>query len=499
MLIRFQKLVKSNQSLYTKCPKHTKLLVARAIVHAVQNQKPVGGRFMVNNCGNNMSVINYDNEDATWKPITYDQAVAKASQALRDAANSRSRGFKLQKPSKKALDIAMQASVNVKHNSGSRCMQDNLLRLANSLVKTAELSFVAEKPESKFAPPEIRQGYTERPQSLSSKLSLSSPLPSSPSTSTKVSNSAKPCMQADWTPPVPPQQLNNLAKTDLVYNGRTQDHQSGPVYRNAIERSYQEEPRKHIRDQSSSQHAEREYQTNSARQSREHSYQNSNQNPDEYDVAYYHQLLYGPEPSSESVIFDDQPTKSCNLGKIKNSSYMQRKDPPYVSPSPPHQGSMSKSQKKSKTGPSSFPRKLYEIIEDATLNEHEHIASWSEQGCAFVIHDHARFARELVRAHFPNHSDSHLPFIRRLLDWKFIRISPNEINVNGPGGLSYMHPFFQRGRKDLLVRIKRSSKSNTLQITEKFTKQNEEQSKQRSSLFCTSGYESEGSAGSLVI
>ena len=100
---------------------------------------------MVNNCVDDMRVINYENRDSTWKPINYDQAVAKTSQALRDAANPRGRGFKLQKLSKRALDIALQVSANVKHDTGSKCMQDNLWRLANCLVETAGLSFEAEK------------------------------------------------------------------------------------------------------------------------------------------------------------------------------------------------------------------------------------------------------------------------------------------------------------------------------------------------------------------
>ncbi|OEU14235.1 hypothetical protein FRACYDRAFT_187984, partial [Fragilariopsis cylindrus CCMP1102] len=72
----FRRLVKYNQTLYATVPKHTKLLVARSIIHAVLDRKPVGGRFMTNGKEKDLS--------GPWKIITYDQAVAKASQALRD-------------------------------------------------------------------------------------------------------------------------------------------------------------------------------------------------------------------------------------------------------------------------------------------------------------------------------------------------------------------------------------------------------------------------------
>jgi hypothetical protein len=65
--------VRSNRDLYRSCPKHTKLLVSKAIVQAVQQQNPQG-RFL--------EITKQDN--GLWKQIPYKRAVDKTSQALRE-------------------------------------------------------------------------------------------------------------------------------------------------------------------------------------------------------------------------------------------------------------------------------------------------------------------------------------------------------------------------------------------------------------------------------
>ena len=69
----YRRLIRSNRALYRSCPKHTKLLVAKAIVQAVQKQEPPG-RFLEM----------FQKESGVWKPITYRRAVDKTSQALRE-------------------------------------------------------------------------------------------------------------------------------------------------------------------------------------------------------------------------------------------------------------------------------------------------------------------------------------------------------------------------------------------------------------------------------
>jgi len=73
----FRRLVRSNRALYRSCPKHTKLLVAKAIVQAVQQQDPQG-RFI------KLKESQDSTKESVWTPITYTQAVNKTSQALRE-------------------------------------------------------------------------------------------------------------------------------------------------------------------------------------------------------------------------------------------------------------------------------------------------------------------------------------------------------------------------------------------------------------------------------
>jgi hypothetical protein len=66
----YRRLVRSNRPLYRACPKHTKLLVSKAIVQAVEQQ---GGRF-----------LEKDRKQKYWFPVQYKKAVDKTSQGLRE-------------------------------------------------------------------------------------------------------------------------------------------------------------------------------------------------------------------------------------------------------------------------------------------------------------------------------------------------------------------------------------------------------------------------------
>lgn len=66
----YRRLVKSNRPLYRACPKHTKLLVAKAIVQAVEQQQ---GRFLEKSRSNGL-----------WYQVSYKRAVDKTSQGLRE-------------------------------------------------------------------------------------------------------------------------------------------------------------------------------------------------------------------------------------------------------------------------------------------------------------------------------------------------------------------------------------------------------------------------------
>jgi hypothetical protein len=66
----YRRLIKSNRPLYRACPKHTKLLVAKAIVQAVEQQH---GRF-----------LERSKKNGFWYVVSYKRAVDKTSQGLRE-------------------------------------------------------------------------------------------------------------------------------------------------------------------------------------------------------------------------------------------------------------------------------------------------------------------------------------------------------------------------------------------------------------------------------
>ena len=69
----YRRLIRSNRWMYLQCRKHTKLMVAKAMVQAVHQRSPPG-RFL------EMA----DKENGLWHEISYKRAVDKSSQALRE-------------------------------------------------------------------------------------------------------------------------------------------------------------------------------------------------------------------------------------------------------------------------------------------------------------------------------------------------------------------------------------------------------------------------------
>ena len=87
-------------------------------------------------------------------------------------------------------------------------------------------------------------------------------------------------------------------------------------------------------------------------------------------------------------------------------------------------------------------------------NENQNIViSWTLDGTAFVVYDHARFASEFLPTHF-GHNQLR-SFDRQLNYWDFQVISSKKINNKSFGGKSWKHPFFQKDRRDLLQKLTR--------------------------------------------
>eukprot|EP00533_Pseudo-nitzschia_delicatissima_P010158 CAMPEP_0116113996 /NCGR_PEP_ID=MMETSP0327-20121206/19792_1 /TAXON_ID=44447 /ORGANISM="Pseudo-nitzschia delicatissima, Strain B596" /LENGTH=569 /DNA_ID=CAMNT_0003607363 /DNA_START=122 /DNA_END=1831 /DNA_ORIENTATION=- len=118
----FRRLVRSNRALYRSCPKHTKLLVAKAIVQAVHQQEP-RGRFIKLKDGG---------EDYQWEPITYSQSVNKTSQALRE---KEARGKPKQQNHENNVEIAKDAAKSVKFGGVESQSLSNLTSAAVTNAK----------------------------------------------------------------------------------------------------------------------------------------------------------------------------------------------------------------------------------------------------------------------------------------------------------------------------------------------------------------------------
>ncbi|GAA5899750.1 hypothetical protein JCM6882_005426 [Rhodosporidiobolus microsporus] len=113
-----------------------------------------------------------------------------------------------------------------------------------------------------------------------------------------------------------------------------------------------------------------------------------------------------------------------------------------------------------------FVHKLYAMLETPSL---AHLISWSEDGKSFIIYHPSEFARIVLPQYFKHSNFS--SFIRQGNFYHFSKISdvpgtPVRTAHTNPDGTpvqtwEFRNPNFQRGRPDLLARIKRkTAKSN---------------------------------------
>lgn len=112
----FRRLVVSNRPLYHSCPKHTKLLVAKAIVQAVQQQDPPG-RFLEK----------ADVGMKLWREVDQKRCVHKTSQALRERERASDVGHESSQKSVAAGNSALKEIdtklKKIAENTASRNMQ----------------------------------------------------------------------------------------------------------------------------------------------------------------------------------------------------------------------------------------------------------------------------------------------------------------------------------------------------------------------------------------
>ena len=106
--------------------------------------------------------------------------------------------------------------------------------------------------------------------------------------------------------------------------------------------------------------------------------------------------------------------------------------------------------------PDTFPAKAYLLI-DSCSAEHPHVASWTDDGKAFVVKDTAKFAAEHLPRFF-KHANFQ-SFVRQLNIYGFRK--DTDTPGAGPRDVVFRHDFFIRGREDFLESIQRTNKKSS--------------------------------------
>ncbi|KAG9137034.1 hypothetical protein Leryth_026398 [Lithospermum erythrorhizon] len=95
--------------------------------------------------------------------------------------------------------------------------------------------------------------------------------------------------------------------------------------------------------------------------------------------------------------------------------------------------------------PPAFLTKTYTMVDDPNTN---HIISWSLSGTSLIVWNHIKLAEEILPKHFKHNNFS--SFLYQLNNYGFSKIGLEQ--------WEYEHQWFQRGRKQLLLNIKRRDK-----------------------------------------
>jgi hypothetical protein len=100
-------------------------------------------------------------------------------------------------------------------------------------------------------------------------------------------------------------------------------------------------------------------------------------------------------------------------------------------------------------------------------NDNHEIVEWHENGTMFIIKEQGRFLKEIIPKYFQHVKFA--SFARQLNFYGFRKIVNKPVKISDLTGseanhISYLHPFFQRDREDLLAKVERSTKGASSNI-----------------------------------
>ena len=106
-------------------------------------------------------------------------------------------------------------------------------------------------------------------------------------------------------------------------------------------------------------------------------------------------------------------------------------------------------QERKKESVPCFLKKLFEIINNP---EQTSIIEWATDGLSFEVMDRTAFTGQTLPTYFKHNNLN--SFVRQLNMYDFHKCKRSTEEIQ------FRHPFFQRDRPDLLVKIKRKTNSN---------------------------------------
>jgi len=135
-----------------------------------------------------------------------------------------------------------------------------------------------------------------------------------------------------------------------------------------------------------------------------------------------------------------------------NNDNCEKKKPP-SSPQPPSSPPSRKGKGNRGGSEVRFPKTLHRMLQDAEENNFDDIVGWRPHGRAFMVHDKARFVKEVLPRYFKQ--SKYTSFTRQLVTYGFQRIKRK-----GPDKRSYYHSMCLRNEKELCSKITKVNSRN---------------------------------------